>query len=91
MKNLKRFLSFLLAVTMLTALGITASAAEFTDVPAGSDYAEAVQWAAEHGYVNGPHAPRNSAGAFLSPRTVCSPPRLQEPFPRRQFSRFFRV
>ena len=53
MKNLKRFLSFLLAVTMLMALGITASAADFTDVPAGSDYAEAVQWAAEHGYVNG--------------------------------------
>ena len=45
MKNLRRFLSCLLAVTMLLALGITAYAAEFTDVPAGSDYAEAVQWA----------------------------------------------
>ena len=42
MKNLRRFLSCLLAVTMLLALGVTASAAEFTDVPAGSDYAEAV-------------------------------------------------
>ena len=53
MKNLKRFLSFLLAVTMLTALCITASAAEFTDVPAGSDYAEAVQWAADNGCIYG--------------------------------------
>lgn len=53
MKNLKRFLSFLLAAAMLLALGITAYAAEFTDVPAGSDYAEAVQWAADNGYVNG--------------------------------------
>lgn len=53
MKDLKRFFSFLLAVTMLMALGITASAAEFTDVPAGSDYAEAVQWAADNGYIYG--------------------------------------
>ncbi len=53
MKNLKRFLSFLLAVTMLLALGVTASAAEFTDVPADSDYAEAVQWAADNGYIYG--------------------------------------
>lgn len=53
MKNLKRFLSFLLAVTMLLALSVTASAAEFTDVPADSDYAEAVQWAADNGYIYG--------------------------------------
>ena len=51
MKNLRRFLSCLLAVTMLLALGVTASAAEFTDVPAGSDYAEAVQWASDNGYI----------------------------------------
>ena len=53
MKNLRRFLSCLLAVTMLLALGITAYAAEFTDVPAGSDYAEAVQWASDNGYIYG--------------------------------------
>ncbi len=53
MKNLRRFLSCLLAVTMLLALGITAFAAEFTDVPAGSDYAEAVQWASDNGYIYG--------------------------------------
>lgn len=52
MKNLRRFLSCLLAVTMLLALGVTAYAAEFTDVPAGSDYAEAVQWASDNGYMN---------------------------------------
>lgn len=53
MKNLKRFFSFLLAAAMLLALGVTASAAEFNDVPAGSDYAEAVQWAADNGYIYG--------------------------------------
>ena len=53
MKNLRRFLSCLLAVTMLLALGVTAYAAEFTDVPAGSDYAEAVQWASDNGYICG--------------------------------------
>ena len=53
MKNLRRFFSCLLAVTMLLALGVTASAAEFTDVPAGSDYAEAVQWASDNGYIYG--------------------------------------
>lgn len=53
MKNLRHFLSCLLAVTMLLALGVTASAAEFTDVPAGSDYAEAVQWASDNGYIYG--------------------------------------
>lgn len=53
MKNLRRVLSCLLAVTMLLALGVTASAAEFTDVPAGSDYAEAVQWASDNGYIYG--------------------------------------
>ena len=53
MKNLRRFLSCLLAVTMLLALGVMAYAAEFTDVPAGSDYAEAVQWASDNGYIYG--------------------------------------
>lgn len=53
MKNLRHFLSCLLVVTMLLALGITAYAAEFTDVPAGSDYAEAVQWASDNGYIYG--------------------------------------
>ena len=38
---------------MLLALGVTAYAAEFTDVPAGSDYAEAVQWASDNGYIYG--------------------------------------
>lgn len=53
MKNLRRFLSCLLAVTMLLVLGVTASAAEFADVPADSDYAEAVQWASDNGYIYG--------------------------------------
>lgn len=53
MKNLKRFLSLLLAVTTLLVLGVTASAAEFTDVPADSDCAEAVRWAADNGYIYG--------------------------------------
>ena len=53
MKNLKRFFSFLLAASMLLALSVTAFAMEFSDVPADADYAGAVQWASDHGYVNG--------------------------------------
>ena len=50
---MKRMLSVLLALAMLLGLSVTASAASFSDVPAGASYAEAVNWAAEHGYVNG--------------------------------------
>ena len=53
MKRLKQFWSFLLAVSMLLALSITASAAEFPDVPAGSPHAQAVQWVSQQGYING--------------------------------------
>ena len=38
---------------MLLALSVTASAAEFPDVPAGSTYAQAVQWVSQQGYING--------------------------------------
>ena len=51
---LKKTISPFLAAVMLLALSIgTASAASFSDVPAGASYAEAVDWAAEQGYVNG--------------------------------------
>lgn len=38
MKNLKHFFSFLLMMSMLLALNITVSAAEFTDVPEDAAY-----------------------------------------------------
>jgi|GEM_PF-48339 len=53
MKNLKRFFAFFLAVAMLMTLSVAAFAAEFTDVSDGSDYAEAIQWASENGYIYG--------------------------------------
>ena len=52
-KSLKRLISLCMALAMLLALNVTASAASFSDVPAGAAYAEAVNWAAEQGYVNG--------------------------------------
>lgn len=56
MKNLMRFLPLALVFLILLALSMTTFAAEdtgFTDVPADADYAEAVRWAADHGYING--------------------------------------
>lgn len=53
MKKFRQLLSSLLAVSMLLALSVTASAAEFPDVPAGSTYAQAVQWVSQQGYING--------------------------------------
>lgn len=53
MEHLKRLLSSLLALSMLLALSVTASAAEFPDVPAGSTYAQAAQWVSQQGYING--------------------------------------
>ena len=56
MKNLRRFLSFLLAATMLLALNVTALAAEdtgYTDVDAGAWYADAVQYTRERGLMGG--------------------------------------
>lgn len=50
---MKKLLSLLLALSMLLALSVTASAAEFPDVPAGSTYAQAVQWVSQQGYING--------------------------------------
>lgn len=50
---MKRILSALLSIAMLLALSVTASAAEFPDVPAGSTYAQAVQWVSQQGYING--------------------------------------
>lgn len=50
---MKRILSALLTIAMLLALSVTASAAEFPDVPAGSTYAQAVQWVSQQGYING--------------------------------------
>ena len=57
MKNLKRFGSLLLTLVLSLSLAVPAFAAEdgdrFSDVPEGAAYAEAVNWAAEQGYVNG--------------------------------------
>lgn len=62
MEKMKRFSALLLAaamilsllaLSMLLALSVTASAAEFPDVPAGSTYAQAVQWVSQQGYING--------------------------------------
>lgn len=53
---MKRFYALLLALGMTLALVVTAFAADetaFSDVSASAPYADAVQWAAEHGYVNG--------------------------------------
>lgn len=52
-KFLKQLISLCMALAVLLALNAAASAASFSDVPAGEAYAEAVQWAADHGYVNG--------------------------------------
>lgn len=55
MKNLKQFGSLFLALLLSLSLAVPAFAAEsrFSDVPEGASYAEAVNWAAEQGYVNG--------------------------------------
>ena len=62
MKKIKHFSALLLAavmilsllaLSMLLALSVTVSAAEFPDVPAGSTYAQAVQWVSQQGYING--------------------------------------
>lgn len=53
MKTLRKLFASLLALAMLLTLGVTASAAEFPDVPAGSTYAQAVQWASQQGYIQG--------------------------------------
>lgn len=72
MKNLKRFLSFLLTVTMLLALGVTVSAAEFSDVPAGADYAEAVAWCRENGLIQGTSADTFSPNGTLTRAMVAT-------------------
>lgn len=57
MKNLKRLGALLLTLVLSLSLTAPAFAAEdggrFSDVPEGASYAEAVNWAAEQGYVNG--------------------------------------
>nr|WP_325185085.1 flavodoxin [uncultured Oscillibacter sp.] len=54
MKNLKRFGALLLTLVLSLSLAVPAFAAErFSDVPDSASYAEAVNWAAEQGYVNG--------------------------------------
>ncbi len=57
MKNPKRFLSFVLALSMLLALDMTAFAAAddigFTDVAPDADYARAVAWCYEEGLMQG--------------------------------------
>ena len=50
---IKKMLSLCLSLALLLGLSVTASAASFSDVPAGAAYAEAVNWASEQGYVNG--------------------------------------
>lgn len=53
-RMLKRTLSLCMTLAMLLTLCVVGvSAASFSDVPADAAYAEAVQWAAENGYVNG--------------------------------------
>ena len=54
MKHIKQFGALLLTLALALSLTVPAFAAEgFSDVPDGASYAEAVNWAAEHGYVNG--------------------------------------
>ena len=55
MNAMKRFYSLVLVLCMTLALTATACAVEtaFSDVDTESPYAEAIQWAAENGYVNG--------------------------------------
>ena len=73
MKNLKRFGSLLLTLVLSLSLAVPAFAAEdgdrFSDVPEGAAYAEAVNWAAEQGYVNG-----YNDGRFGVNDNVASPP-----------------
>lgn len=53
-RALKRFLSLCMALAMLMALSVvSASAASFSDVSGSASYAEAVNWAADNGYING--------------------------------------
>ena len=67
MNAMKRFYSLVLVLCMTLALTATACAVEtpFSDVNAGSPYAEAIQWAAENGYVNGYSDGRASESATM--------------------------
>lgn len=57
MKNLKRFGALFLTLALMLSLAVLAFAAEddsrFSDVAADAPCAEAVNWAAEQGYING--------------------------------------
>lgn len=57
MKSRRRFSALLLTLTLALTLTVPALAAAdgagFSDVDAAAPYAQAVQWAADNGYVNG--------------------------------------
>ena len=57
MKNMKRLVTLLLAAVMaLSVIGVGCAAGDktrFEDVPADADYAQAVDWCAENGLMNG--------------------------------------
>ena len=50
---MKKILSLFLSLSLLLEVGVTVFAAEFTDIPAGADYAEAVAWCRENGLMQG--------------------------------------
>lgn len=67
MNAMKRFFALGLALSVTLALTATSCAVEtaFSDVDTESPYAEAIQWAAENGYVNGYSDGRASESATM--------------------------
>ena len=73
----RKMLSLLLGLSLCLSLlpaalaeEASAAATEFTDVPAGADYADAVAWAEENGITNG------EGGGLFAPGKVCNRGRI---------------
>lgn len=69
---MKKLLCLLLSLSLLPAMGVTAFAAEFTDILAGADYAEAVAWCRENGLMQGVSAASFSPNGTLTRAMVAT-------------------
>lgn len=70
MKNLKRVLVLLLAVTLMCSSAAYAADSSFTDVPSSASYAEAVEWCVEQGLMNGIGSNRFNPNGVLTRATL---------------------